>query len=291
MTQSEPTTTVHVPMPDGSSSPVQIWRATDPAAVLVMIWPGFGMGGYYYRPIAAALHERGFHVGIGELRGQGQSSARASRRDQWGYHDLASVDFPRQIAATKRELDLAEDHPMRFLAHSMGGQISCLFAARPEAATYNLQHIFGVGSGSPWRPAFSPAMGRRLGLGSVLLGGVGGHLLGYWPGKVLGWDPAGHGRQSGTHMREWRRFHRHNSLAELSGQDIDYVERMRQVTLPVTFARSADDQDCPPASTAALVQFIPDARVQLVTVPGELGHNRWAREPEAVVELFTATPA
>ena len=278
-------------MPDGSSSPVQIWRAAEPQATLVMIWPGFGMGGYYYRPIAAALHQRGFHVAVGELRGQGRSSARASRRDQWGYHDLASVDYPRQIAAAKRELGLPADHPMHFLAHSMGGQISCLFAARPEAETYNLRSIFGVGSGSPWRPAFNPAMGRRLGLGAVLLGGVGGHLLGFWPGKVLGWDPAGHGRQSGTHMREWRRFHRHNSLADLTGQDIDYVAEMRKVTLPVTFARSAGDEDCPQASIDALAGFIPNAEVAMRAVPGELGHNRWAREPEAVAELFTAHSA
>lgn len=94
-------------MPDGSITPVHFWSGgTKP---LVMIWPGFGMGAYYYRPIASELADRGFPVAIGELRGQGLSSARASRRNQWGYHDLASVDFPRQIEAVKAELGVPRD--------------------------------------------------------------------------------------------------------------------------------------------------------------------------------------
>ncbi|ANE02782.1 alpha/beta fold hydrolase [Corynebacterium crudilactis] len=286
MSVTEPTTTAHVPLPDGSSTPVQIWASDNNDATLVMIWPGFGMGGYYYRPIAAALNKAGFHVAIGELRGQGQSSAQASRSSQWGYHDLASVDFPTQIIAAKTALELPQDHPMRFLSHSMGGQISCLFAARPEARTYNLQSIFGVGAGSPWRPAFSPKMGKRLGLGAVLLGGIGGHVVGYWPGKILGKDMVGYGRQSGTHMREWRKFHKHNSLTDLNGQDIDYVEAMKQVSIPVTFSRCPDDEDCPQASSEALASFIPSAQTKITEIPESLGHNRWAREPESTVKLF-----
>lgn len=274
-------------MPDGSSTPVQIWQAADPQATLVMVWPGFGMGGYYYRPLASALTQAGFHVAIGELRGQGQSSARASRTNQWGYHDLAAVDFPLQIAAAKESLNLATDHPMRFLSHSMGGQISCLFAARPEAEKYNLQGIFGVGAGSPWSEAFGDKERRRLGMGAVLLGGVGGHLLGFWPGKVLGKDFVGYGRQSGTHMKEWRRFNRKNSLDGLTGQDINYVQEMKKVSIPLTFGRSANDEECPEASIDALASFLPNAPLTKLIVPGELGHNRWAREPAAVVELFS----
>ncbi|WP_231910756.1 alpha/beta fold hydrolase [Corynebacterium suranareeae] len=286
MLSTEPTTTAHVPLPDGSSTPVQIWASENKDATFVMMWPGFGMGGYYYRPIAAALNNAGYHVAIGELRGQGQSSAKASRKNQWGYHDLASVDFPLQIAAAKTALGLAQDHPMRFLSHSMGGQISCLFAARPEAEKYNLQAIFGVGAGSPWRPTFSPKMGKRLGLGAVLLGGIGGHVMGFWPGKVLGKDLVGYGRQSGTHMREWRLFHKHNSLEDLSKQDINYVEAMKNVSIPITFTRCPDDEDCPRASMEALASFVPAAQVTFEEIPEELGHNRWARQPEATLELF-----
>lgn len=287
VTATEPTTTVHTALPDGSTSPVQVWKG-DGAKPLIMVWPGFGMGGYYYRPIAAELADRGFNVGIGELRGQGQSSARATRSSSWGYHDLASVDFPRQIRETKQELGLADDHPMIFLAHSMGGQISCLFAARNDARELNLQGIFGVGAGSPYRPTFDPGMGRRLGVGAVLLGVVGGQVLGYWPGKILGRDLVGYGRQAGVHMCEWRRFHRHNSLDNLTGQDIDYVDEMSRLELPILLTRFTDDLDCPTASSQALAQFLPNADVRFEDLPGELGHNRWAREPGIVADRFVS---
>ncbi|AGG65470.1 alpha/beta fold hydrolase [Corynebacterium callunae] len=286
MKSIEPTTTSHVPMPDGSTTPVQIWAAADPQATLVMVWPGFGMGGYYYRPLASLLLKAGFNVAIGELRGQGQSTAKATKKNQWGYHDLAAIDFPLQIAAAKQALGLKADHPMRFLAHSMGGQISCLFAGRPEAKTYNLQSIFGVGSGSPFFKAFGPKERRRLGAGAVLLGGVGGHVLGFWPGKIFGKDIVGYGRQSGTHMKEWQHFNRKNSLENLTGQDLNYVQEMKKVSIPLTLCRSANDEECPEASIDALASFLPTAPLCKLIVPGELGHNRWAREPAATVELF-----
>lgn len=287
VTATEPTTTVHTVLPDGSTSPVQVWKG-DESKPLIMVWPGFGMGGYYYRPIAAELADRGFHVAIGELRGQGQSSARATRSSTWGYHDLAAVDFPHQIRETKQELGLPENHPMIFLAHSMGGQISCMFAARDDARTLNLQGIFGVGAGSPYRPTFDPGMGRRLGVGALLLGAVGGHVLGYWPGKILGRDPVGYGRQAGAHMREWRRFHKNNSLDNLTGQDIDYVDEMSRLELPILFTRFTNDLDCPTASSEALAEFLPNADIRFEDLPGELGHNRWAREPGIVADRFVS---
>ena len=287
MTATEPTSTVLAPMPDGSTSPVQVWKGEEEKP-LVLVWPGFGMGGYYYRPIAAELAARGFPVAIGELRGQGQSSARASRSTTWGYHDLASVDYPAQIRMAKEELGLEENHPLLFLSHSMGGQISCLFAARPEARELNLKGIFGVGAGSPYRPTFDPKTGRTLSLGAVLLGTIGGHGLGYWPGKILGRDFVGYGRQAGAHMREWRRFHRSNSLNDLTGQDIDYVGELSRLELPVLFTRFTNDLDCPTASSEALAEFLPNADVRFEDLPGELGHNRWAREPGIVADRFVS---
>lgn len=285
---TEPTTTVHVEMPDASVSPVQVWQGSGHDKPLVMVWPGFGMGGYYFRPIAAELVERGFPVAIGELWGQGQSSAQATRSSTWGYHDLASEDFPRQVRAVKQELGLPVDHPMIFLAHSMGGQISCLFAAREDARELNLRGIFGVGSGSPYRPAFDPQMGRRLGVGALFLGRVGGHGLGYWPGRILGRDFLGYGRQAGAHMREWLRFHKRNSLDDLTGQDMDYVAALSRLELPVLFTRFTNDQDCPTASSEALAEFLPNADVRFEDLPGELGHNRWAREPGIVADRFVS---
>lgn len=284
-------TEVAVTMPDRSISPVRVFSAASGAersggqAPLVMIWPGFGMGGSYFRPIAGELADRGYPVAIGELRGQGASTARATREVRWGYHDLAAVDYPRSIRAVKAHLGLPTNHPTVLLTHSMGGQVGSLFLARDSARELGVSAMFGVGSGSPYLPSFPGPMRRRLGLGTVVLGG-GGRVFGYWPGKIGGFDPVGYGRQSGQHMREWRRLALTNSFAGLGGADLDYPAALRQVRMPVLLTLFTNDDDCPRASSAALAEHLPNADVEIEELAGELGHNRWARQPQIVADRF-----
>lgn len=284
-------TEILVTMPDGSASrvlisPAQVGQAAAAAAAarpLVMVWPGFGMGAHYYRPIAGELARRGFPVAVGELRGQGSSTARASLTDRWGYHDLASCDYPRTIRAVKSRLDLPADHPTVLLTHSMGGQIGALLLARPEAADLGLVGMMGVGTGSPFHRAFPNPERRRLLLGGALMRAVSA-VLGFWPGGPL--DAAHYGRQSGVHLREWSTFGRTNSLAKLKGQDIDYMAAMQEVRVPVLLTRYRNDEFCTVASCRALGNLLPRSYARVEEFDGDLGHNRWAREPDAVVDRF-----
>lgn len=287
--EPEKPTVVDVNLPDSSVTPVEVHqpvgRTAAGAAPLVMLWPGFGMGASYYRPIARELAARGYPVATGELRGQGASTARATRAGRWGYHDLAAEDYPRTILAVKSHLSLPVDHPTVLLTHSMGGQVGVLFLARDDARELNVRGLFGVGSGSPHLPTFPTPMRRRLRLGTILLGRIGGSL-GFWPGKVAGWDPVGYGRQSGQHMAEWRRLALHNTFAELGGADLDYPAAMREVELPVLLTRFANDLDCPRASSTALAEHLPKAGLRIEELAGDLGHNRWARQPQVTADRF-----
>lgn len=268
-----------VTMPDGSTSPVRLYPGDGP---LVVVWPGFGMGARYYRPIAEALVDQGFSVAVGELRGQGDNTAVATRRDRWGYHDLASQDYPRTIAGAKTALGLEADHPTYLLTHSMGGQIGSLFLARPETAELNVRGMMGVGSGSPWYRTFPNPERSRLFLGGYVMGGV-SKVLGYWPDGRL--DITNYGRQSGIHLGEWARFGRHNTLADLAGQDIDYQAAMACVDVPVLLTRFSNDTYCTVESCDALASLIP---AEVEEFDGTLGHNRWARDPQVVSERFRA---
>lgn len=273
-----------VELPGRAHSPAHLWpAAAGEERPLVMLWPGFGMGARYYRPMAEELASRGYPVAIGELRGQGASTAQATRKVRWGYHDLAAVDYPQTIRVAKRNLGLSVEHPTVLLTHSMGGQIGALFLARPESQELNVRGMFGVGSGSPHLRTFPTPMRRRLRLGTILLGQVGGSL-GFWPGRMLGWDPVGYGRQSGTHMREWRRLARENTFAGLTGADLDYPAALRELTLPVQLCYFSNDLDCPRESAEALASHLPAARLQIEELAGDLGHNRWARQPQIVAD-------
>lgn len=271
---SDSASSVLVTMPDGSTSPVLLFPGDGP---LVSIWPGLGMGARYYRPIAEALAERGFAVAIGELRGQGDSTAHADRKHRWGYHDLASKDYPRTIRSAKTALGLPSDHPTVLLTHSMGGQIGALFLARPDAAELNVTGMMGVGSGSPYFRSFPDPERSRLRVGGYLMGGVSA-VLGFWPDGPL--DVTNYGRQSDLHLREWARFGRENTLAGLAGQDMDYAAAMQDVRTPVLLTRYSNDTYSTLDSCEALSRLVP-AEIEEFT--GTLGHNRWAREPDGVV--------
>lgn len=282
-----------VHLPDGSVSPVFVFpaqgNARDEDKPLVAIWPGFGMGAKYFRPTAQELADRGYPVVIGELRGQGRSKAKASRRARWGYHDTASQDYPETIRAAKEELGLPQDYPTVLLVHSMGGQVGSLFLARPEAKELNVVGMMGVGAGSPYKEGFVGADRRRVAIGSLFMTAV-SKVFGFWPAGRF--DLAGYGRQSGVHVQEWARFAHTNSLANLRGQDIDYEAQMKEVSVPILLNRFTNDDDCTLASAAYLAdKFNPDI-VRVEQLIGGLGHTKWARKPERVadkLDQFTAS--
>lgn len=260
--------------------------ASDGTKPLVILWPGWAMGARYYQPFAKELANRGFAIALGELHGQGESTAVASRNSGWGYHDAASQDYPRTIQAVKQRLGLAEDYPTVLLCHSMGGQMGSLFLARPEAKQLGVLGMFGVGAGSPFYKGFSGKARCRLFAGSFIMRWV-AKAVGYQPEGVL--DVAGYGRQARTHVVEWTHFARRNSLANLQGQDIDYVSALRDVTLPVLLARFSNDEDCSLQSAQNLADAMPNAQAVVEEIPaslGELGHNRWAREPKTISDRF-----
>ncbi|MGI0542730.1 alpha/beta fold hydrolase [Corynebacterium aquatimens] len=279
-------------LPDNSVSTVYCFAPGEDAAVvsaasgeapLVMMWPGFGMGARYYRPLAHYLAERGFPVAIGELHGQGTSTAKATPSNKWGYHKLASQDYPEAIREAKRVLGLPVDHPTYLLTHSMGGQIGSLFLSRPEAKELNVQGMMGVGSGSPYHRGFIGKAHVRALLGGQMMGQIAKHK-GYWPGGAL--DFAGYGRQSGTHLYEWSLLNRMNTFANLAGQDQDYTEALKQVDVPVLLTRFANDPECTMASCEFLLGHMPKAPRKAEELAGWLGHNKWAREPEIVGDRF-----
>lgn len=252
------------------------WDRTRP---LIVIWPGFGMGARYYDPIAWELADRGYAVISGELRGQGTSTAVATRKHKWGYHHLASGDYPRTIRAAKEALGVNKNHPTLMLCHSMGGQIGALFLARPEAKELGIHGMMGVGSGTPYYRGFKGKQYARLRFGTyqIMLNIL---LFGYQPAGFL--DLAGYGRQSGVQLREWFRYGHTNRLHKLADQDMDYEEAKKAVRIPVLLTRCTNDEDCPLASAEHLGAELPADMVTIEELDVQLGHNRWAREPQVV---------
>ena len=293
VTTSDSLRLLDVTMPDAETSTLRLFSpfsddATSPSAQadspkpLIVIWPGYGVGNRYYDPMGRELAARGFHVATGELRGQGSSTAVASRQKTWGYHHLASEDYPATIRAAKEAFGLPAKHPTIFLCHSMGGQIAALFMGREEADELNVLGYMGVGTGTPYFRGFEGKQHWRLRVGPWLIKGI-INVFGYQPEGIL--DLSGYGRQAKGQLTEWIRYSQTNHLTDLLGADRDYEEAKKQVTKPILLTRFVNDEDCPVKSAENLAMSLPNAQLTVEEFPaelGRLGHNRWAREPEIV---------
>ena len=291
-------------MPDGSITPFVVFRPADDGSQahtasrgVVILWPGFGMGARYYRPMALELARRGFGVVVGELRGQGNQTAVSSWRDNWGYQDMASQDYVAAVEVARsefgssevesskandseaddsRETSATKTLPVYLMCHSMGGQIASVYLTRPNA---DVDGVMGVGSGTPHYVNFTGSEYKRLRFGSPVMAIV-SFFAGYWPSKPL--DFAGYGRQARRHVLEWVRFAQTGKLRPLNAE-YDYAEAMKKVTTPVLFTTCAGDRDCPIESANALARMLPRA-AKTEFIDHRLGHNRWAREPQAIAD-------
>lgn len=91
---------------DGAQQTIRLVAPLVAAPKLVILGlPAMGTPAKYYAPFARALAERlASAVAFAELRGQGTSSARASRGDRFGYRDIVEHDLPAVAAFAMRTL-------------------------------------------------------------------------------------------------------------------------------------------------------------------------------------------
>jgi len=272
--------TVPIQMPDGTSVPVRLFEAETPRSDLpvIVVLPGLGIPGGYYALFAQALTERGFHVATADLRGQGDSRPKPSGVSTYGYQELVSVDFPAIFEVVRERFPDATPYA---LGHSMGGQLSSLYASRIRG---RLGGLILVASGSPFHRGFGVARGASLFLGAAAMS-LTSNIAGFWPGDRI--DVGGFGRQSKVLIEDWSRFARTGRI-EPTGADIDYEERIARLTLPILAVTLAGDDLAPRASMANLLKKFPRAEVTTRHLSSPRGHNEWIRQPATVVAEIEA---
>ncbi|MEV5973474.1 alpha/beta fold hydrolase [Streptomyces sp. NPDC051921] len=275
-----------VPYPDGSGGEGRIVARvtrpeTGPTQAVVLLWPALGVSASYYAPLGEELARQGYATVAVDLRGQGRSRPRCGRGTRHGYQEFAAQDWPR-LVRTVRAL-FAPGTPVHLLGHSIGGQVSLLYVARPEA---DVDGLILVASGTVHHRSFPGA--RRVG---VLLGtqlaALLSVVLGYYPGHRLGFG----GRQAGGVMRDWARIGRTGRF-EPTGADMDYEGAFAKVRLPVLAVSVAGDTLAPPTAVDALCDRLTGCTVERVhhtpATPSLRGHTRWARDARAVAQHLTA---
>lgn len=242
-----------------------------------LLWlPALGVAARHYQPLADALAARGIAVFVHEWRGNGSSSLRAGKQQDWGYRELLQFDLPAAQAALQRTLPGMRP---RLGGHSLGGQLACCHAALHPR---DFEALWLVASGTPWWRSFPAPRRWLLPLAYHLLPWL-ARRCGALPGHKLGFG----GKEARGLIADWARVGLDGRYVA-TGLDADPEAAMGRLDLPVNAVLLEHDWLAPASSMHHLLGKMPLATSTLQTLGQcELGvaadHFSWMKAPSAVV--------
>ena len=267
--------------PDGCSFDVEVFEGPVDAKRTILCFPAMGVPGRYYRLLASALSECGNNVVVGELRGVGSHSVRASHSVNWGYETMVLQEWPAVIDFARSKFPNTK---LSFLGHSIGGQISSLYlSTHPEVS----DELILVASSSMGYRNFKRGGYRFLAVTHAIAAFT--QVAGFWPGERTGLM----GRQAKQEMRDWARNARTGQY-HLGADRIDYESRFVNFRGRILAISIDGDGHTPEPTVASLIRKFINAdrrhiRLANIQLPdGVIGHINWPRYPERVVPTINS---
>ena len=248
-----------------------------------LLWlPALGVAARHYLPLAQSLAAHGVAVYLHEWRGNGSSSLRPSRAQDWGYRQLLEQDLP----ATQALLALHDPQPdgRHWIVggHSLGGQLACVQAGRYPA---HFRTLWLVASGTPWWRSFPPPRAWLLPLVYRFLPWL-ARRQGVLHGRRLGFG----GTEARGLIGDWAKVGLSNHYAA-AGMDDDLERQLHGVHGAAQAVLMAGDWLAPVGSMRALLAKLPRVDATLTVLDAAaLGtradHFSWMKSPGAVSEVL-----
>lgn len=254
------------------------WFAGKDARASIIVFPAMGVEASFYHRFCYSLAAAGFNALPVDLRGHGQHSVRASRVTRFGFKEMLQYDWP---AALKTAKGLAPEAPVILAGHSLGGQLSALYAT---LCPREVKALLLLATPSVYFRGWSFPANLKILAMTQLAWGI-AELVGYFPGDVLGFA----GRESAGVIRDWARNARTGKY-EPERMSQDFASDLKRLKLPVLSVSFSDDAFCPRAATDNLLAKIGSPSVthwHLTPASLELekiGHFSWAKQREKLLE-------
>jgi len=255
---------------------LHLYPAEDPAAPAILIEPAMGVKASYYARLAWALCTAGYNVAVAELRGhEEEGGGTPSRGYDFGYHEMLTEDWPQAVAAVKARWPGVA---LYLLGHSLGGQISMIYAAYHPDQVSGL--ILIACSSVHWR--LWPAPFLPFSQFAVLVS----RIMGHFPGRRFGFGA----REARSVMADWGRQARTGRFRFGSPKE-DHDRVLESLRLPVLAISFEGDFFAPEKAMDGLLAKIPHAALTRHHLDPKaqgydgIDHLRWARRPEIVTPL------
>jgi len=259
---------------------ITCFRSDKPARSVVVIFPAMAVSASYYETLAHALNNEGFDCVLADWRGHGSSQQRASRNENFDYHTLVNTDIHAVISWTRQHYPQL---PLITLGHSLGGQLSLLYAATHPGS---VDGVILIASGSVYFRAYPFPHDIKVFLATQFFALV-SKLIGYFPGQQLRFG----GREARGVIGDWA-YQGLTGKYRL-GKSVDDVEsQLAALALPVLGVSIENDIMAPPGALAHLTGKLANATVtrrhlaKTAAHPHAADHFRWAREPAFVMDAL-----
>jgi predicted alpha/beta hydrolase len=226
----------------------------------VIINPATGVVARYYHRYARFLASHGFDVITYDYRGIGLS--RPQRLQDCGYRwrDWGELDFDAVLRFTRAR---RPESPLKVVGHSIGGFIPGLAESGDQ-----IERMLTVGAQYAWWGDYAPRQRAGLLLKWHLVMPVLTALLGYFPGKRLGWLedlPAGVANEWSFRGARFERSHPRGDLEAV-------LERMAAVRGRILAVAVSDDPlGTVPAICRTLSYYRNAERTAVLLSPHDLG--------------------
>jgi len=267
--------TLPVSVKDGAQSVVTVYSGrTNESSPVVLFVPALGVAAEFYEPFAVAATAHGWISATADLRGNGHSSIRPSRKTDFGYHEIVSCDLPAYVATVKQEFP---ENPLFILGHSLGGQLSALYLSTNPGGVTGL--ILLASCSVSFRGWDFPQNIRVL-FGTQLIRLL-AELLGYFPGRKIGFA----GIEARQMMRDWA----HEALTgryRIANSGHDFETLLGHITLPVLAINFENDFLAPKKAADNLCRKLASAKLtrwyfaENDLGPDRMDHFQWVKNPE-----------
>lgn len=247
---------------------------------VILCLPAMGMAAKQYKRLQVELSKLGFTTACYDLRGNGNSSIRANRANNFGYASLAEIDLPMAVTTLKKRFP---NRKLTLLGHSLGGQISALYISQNPNT---IETLILTASCSVYFKNWS--WPKRWGLLVFSqFAWIISVIVGYFPGRRLGFG----GQEGRDVMRDWA----HNARTgdyKLNHSQYNYVPFPKVPKLDVLAINFADDDFAPTRATNHLISKLRAEKVSKELVTGQhigqskADHFNWLKNPSYVAQLI-----
>jgi len=264
---------------DGIENLITI-NACDDSHYMILCVPAMGVAAKQYNLLLQELVNCGFTSACYDLRGNGNSSIRANRINNFGYAQLAEEDLPKAIECL---LEYYPNKKLVLLGHSLGGQICSLYISQNPGI---VDQLVLAASCSVYYKNW-PSTYRWGLLFFAQFSSLISAILGHFPGRTLGFG----GREARNIMKDWA-YNARTGDYKLCNSRFNYLPFPSVPNLDVLAINFSDDQLAPNKATDHLLSKLSANNISKIQVSGDdIGrikatHFNWLRSPEYVAKII-----